>query len=188
MITIDTIFSILRKSKKWCFGINTIFPNDWPGLIYLTLKRLEDLKTTSLMGLDNDCLSIVPFKEVLDSRNKPELSYFVWLRPFGKPPIVFSLSKDQEPTIFHIGQGLDREDLNFKKYRPGYKLPIPLEDLDEKNFFPKYGAKSSPIFPGYIIRIDCRPKDTGGPGHYFFYKVPRDLRLTGNSVFKEVVE
>lgn len=179
MITINTIFSILRKTNKWVTSYDGVYC-DWPGEIYLTIRKLETLKKTSLIGLDSDCLSLVPFKEVLSSRNRQELSYFVWIRTQNKPPIVFSLSQDQEPTIFHIGQGLDTEDLRFEKYRPGYKLPINLEEINTNKEI------SNPILPGYIIRIDCRPKDTGGPGHYFFYKLPRDLRLTGNFVFKEI--
>lgn len=168
----NTIFSILRKSKDWTCGIKCpVDDYDFGAIIYQVRVRLEKLKTNSLCGLNDNCLSIVPFKELLKAKNNPELSYFVWMRSNNNPPIVISLSSTQEPTIFHIGSGLDNEDKDFKMYRPGMKLMIPLEDLDKKQY-------TRSILPNYIIRIDCRPKDTGGPGHYFFYKLPRDLRVS----------
>lgn len=178
MIDNNTIFSILRKTKHWIDGNKEAFNNsplyhDWAAVLSLVRRRLEKLKSTSLCGLNDNCLSIVPFDDVLNAANKPQLSYYVWLR-LHNPPIVYSLSSTQKPTIFHIGAGVDREDLKFKKYRPGDLLPIPLEKLNKDD------EVTHPIINNHVIRIDCRPKDTGGPGHYFFYKLPRDLRVCGD--------
>jgi len=180
MINNSTIFSILRKSDKnhWTGGIQVpSFANDFGAVLYQIRTRLEKLKSNSLWGLNDDCLSIVPFKEFLQAKNNPNISYYVWIRKDYNPPIVISLSSSQAPTIFHIGAGLDMEDKKFELYRPGKLLNIPLEKLNTKQY-------SQPILPNFIIRIDCRPKDTGGPGHYFFYKLPRDLRVACNNIFE----
>lgn len=181
MITNESIFAVLRNSKDWSCGLIKHYGShyrDFSGIIFNVRTRLEELKSNSLCGLNDNCLSIVPISEVTKSlTEKEDLSYFVWLRDGDNPPIVVSCSKNQPFTIFHIGKGVDKEDLNMQKYRPGTVLNISQFDL--------VGSKTSyPILPGYVIRIDCRPKDTGGPGHYFFYKLPRDLRVCGY-VFEE---
>lgn len=165
MVDNYTIFSKLRKTKNWTDG-TVEAGRDWGFVIYRTRARLERIKK-SMSGINDDCISIVDFKEVLKAQEKPELSYFVWLRQYN-PLIVYSLSSTQKPTIFHIGLGMDSEDPTFEKYRPGMELNIPLEELNKN---------TTPILKNQVIRIDCRPKPTGGPGHYFFYKLPRDLRV-----------
>lgn len=169
MLTNESIFRNLRATKNWTGGIKSYERADWAGVVYLVRRRLEELKKRSLQGLNDNCMSLVFFKDMLSAAQKDEISYFVWIRR-DNPPIVFTVGGNQDPTIFHIGYGIDTEDPTMTKYRPGMKMPIPIEDLNKAKY-------SHPLLEGEILRIDCRPKPTGGPGHYFFYKLPRDLRV-----------
>lgn len=145
---------------------------DWPEQVRIIKERLEELKE-GFPGLGNDCLSLIQYKDlrtgdifIIDPFIDSEIR-----RDTAAPTMFYWLT----PEVFRvegIGRGLDLErDPDRLRYR--WKDCVGLKMVEECfGYAPFY--KFVLNFP--ILKVDVRPTPNGGPGYYYFYRSPRDLR------------
>lgn len=95
-------------------------------------------------GINLGHISLVKFKDLLDS------DLFIL-----DPSLI---SEDKGTPIMYSKEG------KIIGIGAGPYTGKTLDSIDKLEISPEF----------YVLRVDCRPKDTGGPGYYYFYKSKRN--------------
>lgn len=126
---------------------------DWPKEVRKINEELLSIKVDSFKGLNSDCLSYVKFSTIKEDE------IFILYRGENRSPLMLLYKSSNSFVIQAVGSGLDLDDPFLLKYKFGEILNLVIEP------------------DTYVYKVDCKPKDTGGPGHFFFYKMPKDSRM-----------
>ena len=161
MINDNLIIKLVRQ--------NELFKDFWPERVLDIKNKLKLIRERSLPGLDNNCLSLIRFKDIKVG------DIIVYLR--GKNPLfvfeVVNFSNNKLVSkLINIGEGIDFEDFYLQIEVDKYCQEIAESDFKSDNY----------LFDDWVIKIDARPTINGGPGYYYFFRTPKDLRLSLNGI------
>ena len=162
MINDDILIKYVREAD---------YSQDWPDQVRIIKERLKELKE-GFPGIGNNCMTLLKYGNLttgdifiidpfIDSEVREETctpTMFYWLTPE-----IF--------RVEGIGRGLDlKRDPERLRYR--WKDCVGIGQVEECFKYTSYRPMQN--FP--VLEIDVRPTPNGGPGYYYFYKSPRDLR------------
>lgn len=153
MVNKDVLIKVAR---------NRGFVHNWPDQVNYMRERLKQIKL-GFPGLRNDHFDLIELKDVKDG------DLFI-IDPYiesvtdsnDTAPILYKL-EGSKLIIEGIGKGLDLTD----EYRTKRRWKDEL-DSSSLNNMPRNSL---------VLRVNVRPKLTGGPGYYYFFKSYRDMRV-----------
>lgn len=163
MINDDILIKFVREGN---------YSQDWPEQVRIIKERLKEMKK-GFPGIGNDSMTLTKYGNLITGEI------------FIIDPFIDSLVREESvtPTMFYwltpevfriegIGRGLDLErDPERLRYR--WKDCVGPK-LVEECF--NYASSYRPIQDFPVLKVDVRPTPNGGPGYYYFYRSPRDLR------------
>lgn len=132
---------------------------DWPEKVKQLINRLSECKL-GFPGIGNNHISLLELNQIgvgdifiydpyltSDTRGDDYVPY-----------LLEKLSTPRKYLIHGIGKGLNKKDPErLIRWKDTIELTIRPDEL--------------------VLRVDVRPKETGGPGYFYFYRSYRDQRL-----------
>ena len=131
---------------------------DWPEKVKCMSERIDECKL-GFPGIGNDHMSLLEYREI----STDEL--FIY-DPYltsdqrGQEYVPMMLKKlgENKYLVVGIGLGLNTADPRREiRWKDTVTLDIPGDNL--------------------VMRVDVRPKETGGPGYFYFFRAYRDHRI-----------
>lgn len=147
----DDIFIKFARSRG--------YKTEWPDQVNYMKARFHEVKL-GFPGIGNDHVDLIEFGE-LEIGDIFIYDPYVEVRSGDEAPIMFKILEDGKGYVEGIGCGVD-------SVRDPLRLKIRWMDIIDL----------PPLSSNFLVyRVNVRPKYTGGPGYYYFFKSYRDFRL-----------